>query len=197
MTVTYELLRLQNRDGEETIAQDHQDVSVVYAELVGFDDWARSLTSEQELGYLNTLVRGFDDAAERTGVENVRALRGGYLASSGLVVPRVDNVRRSIDFAREMRAVIERFNSQNGSSLSLRAGVDSGTVTSGLVGRTNLAYDLWGDAVNLAYRVRGVTDEPGIYVSQAVHERLQDTVSFVEAGTIEIAGVKQPVWRVK
>ncbi|MFP3435204.1 adenylate/guanylate cyclase domain-containing protein, partial [Paraburkholderia sp. SIMBA_061] len=86
-------------------------------------------------------------------------LRGGYLASSGLIVPRVDNVRRSVEFAKNLLGVmvIERFNAQNGSSIGLRAGVDTGTVTSGLVARTSLAYDLWGDAVNLAYRVRSVT----------------------------------------
>ena len=101
-------------------------------------------------------MRGFDEAAEKTGVEKVRTLRGGYLASLRLVVPRVDNVRRAVDFARELRTVVERFNAQHGPSIDIRAGVDTGTVTSGLVARTNLAYDLWGDAVSLAYRVRSV-----------------------------------------
>jgi class 3 adenylate cyclase len=183
------------RQGEESIAEHHENVSVLFAELVGFDDYTRELSGEQEISQLNALMRQFDQAAERTGVEKVRTLRGGYLASSGLVVPRVDNVRRAIDFAREVNAVIERFNVQHGSSIRLRAGIDTGSVTSGLVARTNLAYDLWGDAVSLAYRVRSVSGQPGVFVSQAVRDQLPDTMEFVEAGTIELQGKQQSVWR--
>ncbi|WP_375385439.1 adenylate/guanylate cyclase domain-containing protein [uncultured Microbacterium sp.] len=184
------------RSGEETISEEHDNVSVVFAELVGFDEHSRDLTGEQETVQLNTLMRGFDEAATRAGVEKVRALRGGYLASSGLIIPRVDNVRRAVDFAKEMRAVVERFNAQHNAEIDLRAGVDTGTVTSGLVARTSLAYDLWGDAVSLAYRVRSVTGEPGIYVSDSVRERLQDSTVFTEAGTVELQGKTQTVWRV-
>ncbi len=197
LTLMPETVAKRYRQGEETISQDHQDVSVVFAELVGFDDYAASLTSEQELAQLNLLMRGFDEAAEASGVEKVRTLRGGYLASSGLIIPRVDNVRRSVDFAREMRAVVQRFNAQNGTDIDLRAGVDTGTVTSGLVGRTSLAYDLWGEAVNLAYQVRSVTPDPGVYVSQSVRDRMQDSVEFTPAGTVEIKGATQNVWRVE
>jgi len=196
LTLMPETVAERYRRGDETIAEEHDNVSVVFAELVGFDEHAEDLTGDEEITQLNLLMRGFDEAAQKTGVEKVRTLRGGYLASSGLIVPRVDNVRRAVDFAREMRAVVTRFNSQNGTTIELRAGVDTGTVTSGLVGRTSLAYDLWGDAVSLAYRVRSVTGEPGIYVSQEVRDRLQDSVVFEEVGTIELRGTKQSVWRI-
>lgn len=196
-TLMPEAVAKRYRDGEETISEDHQNVSVVFAELVGFDDFVTDLTSDEEITQLNVLMRGFDEAATKAGVEKVRALRGGYLASSGLIVPRVDNVRRAVDFAREMRTVVQRFNAQNGSSIDIRAGVDTGTVTSGLVARTSLAYDLWGDAVSLAYRVRSVTGQPGIFVSQSVRDRMQDSVVFAEAGTVELQGKTQTVWRVE
>lgn len=196
LTLMPETVAERYRRGEETIAEHHDNVSVVFAELTGFDEYSEQLTSDAETAQLNVLMRGFDEAAAKTGVEKVRTLRGGYLASSGLTVPRVDNVRRAVEFAREMRAVVERFNAQNGSNLDLRAGVDTGSVTSGLVARTSLAYDLWGDAVSLAYRVRSVTGEPGIYVTRAVRDRLLDTVSFADAGTVELRGIAQPVYRV-
>ncbi|MDF2562383.1 MAG: cya [Microbacterium sp.] len=184
------------KQGDEAITEAHENVSVVFAELVGFDDLARDMSAEEEIGLLNTLMRGFDEAAEKAGVEKVRTLRGGYLASSGLIVPRVDNIRRTVDFARNLLGVLERFNAQNGTQISLRAGVDTGTVTSGLVARTSLAYDLWGDAVNLAYRVRSVSGEPGIYVSQTVRDRTQELITYVEAGTVETQGRTETVWKV-
>ncbi|PCE15706.1 hypothetical protein AUC47_12585 [Microbacterium sp. SZ1] len=196
LTLMPERVAERYKKGDEAISEAHENVSVVFAELIGFDDYARGLTPEQEIGHLNTLMRGFDEAAEKAGVEKVRTLRGGYLASSGLIVPRVDNVRRSVDFARNLLGVIERFNAQNGTSIGLRAGVDTGTVTSGLVARTSLAYDLWGDAVNLAYRVRSVTGQPGVYVSQTVYDRTREVFTFTEAGTIEAHGTTETVWKV-
>jgi len=197
LTLMPERMAERYKKGEETIAEEHDNVSVVFAELVGFDEYAQGLSGQAEITQLNALMRGFDEAAQKTGVEKVRTLRGGYLASSGLIVPRVDNVRRAVDFAREMRVVVQRFNAQNGTEIDVRAGVDTGTVTSGLVARTSLAYDLWGDAVSLAYRVRSATGDPGVYVSQAVRDRLQDSVTFVQAGTVELQGKTQPVWRIE
>lgn len=195
-TLMPESVATRYKQGDEAISEAYENVSVVFAELVGFDDHARGLSAEQEIGQLNTLMRGFDEAASKAGVEKVRTLHGGYLASSGLVIPRVDNVRRSVDFARNLVEVVERFNVQNSTSIALRAGVDTGTVTSGLVARTSLAYDLWGDAVNLAYRVRSVTGEPGIYVSQTVRDQTQELVDYVEAGTVESQGRTETVWKV-
>ncbi|MFJ2368252.1 adenylate/guanylate cyclase domain-containing protein [Microbacterium sp. NPDC087665] len=196
LTLMPESVAAKYKKGDESISEAHENVSVVFAELIGFDDYTRGLSPEQEIGHLNTLMRGFDEAAEKAGVEKVRTLRGGYLASSGLVVPRVDNVRRSVDFARHLLGVVARFNAQNGSSIAIRAGVDTGTVTSGLVGRTSLAYDLWGDAVNLAYRVRSVSGDPGVYVSQTVYDRTREIFTFVEAGTVETHGATETVWKV-
>ncbi|AZS36007.1 Adenylate cyclase [Microbacterium lemovicicum] len=197
LTLMPETVAERYRAGEETISEEHENVSVVFAELVGFDEYSHELTGDAEIAQLNLLMRGFDEAAAKAGVEKVRTLRGGYLASAGLSVPRVDNVRRAVDFAREMRAVVQRFNAQTGSSLDLRAGVDTGTVTSGLVARTSLAYDLWGDAVNLAYRVRSVSGDPGIYVTQAVRDRMQDSIAFIPVGAVELRGASQQVWRIE
>ena len=174
------------REGEQIIAQDHQNVTVIFADIVGFDELSAGLDSEHMLEIVNGLVRQFDAAAENLGVEQVRTLHNGYLASCGLSVPRLDNVRRTVDFAIEMQRILERFNTETGNDLSLRAGIDSGAVSSGLVGRTSLAYDLWGQAVSLAYQVerratagylrhvagvRGDAGHPDVRVGRADHGR--------------------------
>lgn len=193
LTLMPETVARRYREGEETIAEDHEDVAVLFADIMGFDEYAASRASEASLADLNGIVRGFDEAADALGIERVRTLRDGYLASSGLVVPRLDNARRALDFAVEMRRVIERFNSASGAKLALRAGVDAGTVTSGLVGRSSIAYDLWGDAVTLAHRVQGASDSPGIFVSERVYDLLRDSYSFTAA---ESAGSER-IWRLE
>ena len=183
------------REGEQTIAQDHQDVTVIFADLVGLDELSEELSSDESLAMLNELLREFDAAAEHLGVERVRTLRNGYLASCGLTVPRLDNVRRTVDFALEMARIVERFNTENNRSLGIRAGIDTGRVTSGLVGRSSVVYDMWGAAVNLAYRVQSGSPRPGIYVTSQVYEVMRDSRHFTAAGTISVNGNEEPVWR--
>ena len=161
------------REGEETIAQDHQNVTVIFADIVGLDELSAELSSDELLAIVNKLTRQFDAAAENLGVEQVRTLHNGYLASCGLSVPRLDNVRRTVDFAVEMQRIIDRFNAETGHDLQLRAGIDTGTVTSGLVGRSTLAYDMWGSAVNLAYQVQSGSPQPGVYVTSGVYDAMR------------------------
>jgi class 3 adenylate cyclase len=184
------------REGAETIAEDHQEVSVMFADIVGFDDFARGLDSENTLARLNELVKVFDETGSRLGVEHVRTTTKGYLASCGLTVPRIDNARRMVEFAIEIQRVVERYSAQWGADLSLRAGVDVGNVTSGLVGRAHMVYDLWGDAVNLVFQIQGEHPESGIFITQSVVERLPDQVPLTEAGIIQSPEGPQPIWRV-
>jgi class 3 adenylate cyclase len=184
------------QQGEETITQTHDDVAVVFADLVGFDEFASGLSPQDELRYLNELVRGFDDAAEAAGVEKVRTLREGYLASCGLVVPRVDNVRRIVEFTLSMRKVVALFNAAHDTALEVRAGIDAGPVTSGVVGRATIAYDMWGEAVSLANRVQALGGRSGIFVTDRVRTALADAIPVVEVGAIETRSGSQPVWEI-
>lgn len=185
------------RDGEETIAQDHHNVTVLFADTVGLDELTSGMPSEEALAIVNRLVHQFDAAADDLGVERVRTLRNGYWASSGLSVPRLDNVRRTVDFALEMQRIIERFNTENGTNLKLRAGIDTGAVSSGLVGRSNLAYDMWGSAVNLAYRVQRGSPQPGVYVTERVFDALGDTRDLEPAGTVRVDDADEPIWKLQ
>jgi class 3 adenylate cyclase len=168
---------------------------VIFADIVGLDEMSSELSSDESLSIVNKLVRQFDAAADNLGVEQVRTLHNGYLASSGLNVPRLDNVRRTVDFAVEMQRIVDRFNAETGGQLKLRAGIDTGTVTSGLVGRASLAYDMWGSAVNLAYQLQSSSAQPGIYVTSGVYDAMRDSRNFTAAGTVNIDGTDQPVWR--
>ncbi|GAA2002569.1 adenylate/guanylate cyclase domain-containing protein [Microbacterium ulmi] len=184
------------KHGDEAITQDSDDVTVVFADIVGFEELALTLSSEEAVAKLNDLIRTFDEAAEKHGVERVRTTRQSYLASCGLGTPRVDNARRAVEFALELDTILQRYSAQQGVELGLRAGLDSGKVTSGLIGRARVVYDMWGDAVNLAFRVQGDSAEPGIYVTQRVADRIPDTVPITPAGEVSTQNGTQRVWRV-
>ena len=183
------------REGHEAIAQEHQDAAVIFAELVGLEELTAELPPEESVSVINKLVRQFDAAAESLGVERVRSTHNGYLASCGLTVPRLDNIRRTVEFAIEMQHIIDRFNCEGDYHLDLRAGIDCGTVTSGLVGRAGLVYDLWGAAVRLAANMRNSSADVGIYVSDEVYQATRDSQSYVPAATIELADRTEQIWR--
>jgi len=184
------------KEGAQTIALDHQEVTVMFGDIVGFESFGRDLGSEEALGKLNEILKSFDEAADRLGIERVRTTRSGYLASCGLTIPRVDNARRMVDFSMELQRILERFGGKHGVELNLRAGLDTGTVTSGLVGQTHIAYDLWGDAVNLAFQIQGNHQDSGIFLTQSVVDRMPDTVHVRDWGFVTTASGPQRVWRI-
>jgi len=183
------------REGEENIAQKHQDVAIIYADIVGLDEMSNELPEGELVGAIDDLFRQFDSAAESLGVERIRTFHNGYLASCGVVTPRLDSVHRSVDFALEIGRIIDRYNGETGHQLGLRVGVNTGNVVSGLVGRSSLVYDMWGGAVSLAFQMHSGSPQPGIYVSSHVYEALRDVRQFAPAGTISVGGTDQPIYR--
>ncbi|MGO8966653.1 adenylate/guanylate cyclase domain-containing protein [Mycobacterium sp.] len=183
------------REGEQTISQEHHDVTVIFADIIGLDEISNELSGDELVGIIDELVRELDSAAETLGVEPIRTVHNGYLASCGLNVPRLDSVARTVDFAAEMQRIIERFNSRTGRHLSLRAGINTGNVISGLIGRTSVIYDMWGAAVNLAYQMRSGANQSGIYVTSEVYEVMRDIRQFTPGGSITVDGSERPIWR--
>jgi class 3 adenylate cyclase len=182
------------RGGEKTISSDYRDVSVIYAELLNYKDFSQSLASDESVRLLNTLFESFDAAAEHHGIERVRGLHNGFLATCGLVTPRVDHASRTVAFAIELVEVIELFNKQHNAGLTVRVGIDSGPVSSGLIGQRTRIYDLWGEAVDLAHRVHAAADRPGIFVSDRVQASLTAFHTFEQAGTVTSNDGTETVW---
>jgi class 3 adenylate cyclase len=181
--------------GEEITARDHSNVTVVYADIGGLDRIQAELDSGESLRIANELTRQFDAAAAEFGIERVRPVRNGYLGSCGLTIPRLDNVRRTVDFAGECQRIIERFNGEASLNLSLRAGIDTGAVGSGLIGEPSPVFDMWGTAVNLAHRIKNDAPESGIYVTSKVYDVLSESMTFISAGTVAVDGTQVAVWR--
>ncbi len=184
------------RNGEEITAREHSNVSVIYAEIGGLDRLRAHLNADESLNISNELIRQFNAAADEYGIERVHLVRNGYLGSCGLTIPRLDNIRRTVDFALECERIIERFNGEASLNLTLRAGVDAGAVSSGLIGSPSPVFDMWGTAVNLAHRLKDGMPAPGIYVTARVYDALSETTSFASAGTLSVDGAQESVWRV-
>lgn len=196
LTLMPEKVAERYKQGDTTIAEDHQEVTVLYADIVGFDEMSSDLGSHEALTLLNDIFSSFDQAAERLGVERVRSTKQGYLASCGLLTPRIDSTRRVVDFAKEIDTILRRIGAQHGIRLAIRAGIDTGRVTSGLIGTSAVVYDMWGDAVSLAYQLQGHGKESGIFLTERAAAKLPDDSHLAEPTIIRTQQGNESYWKV-
>ena len=174
--------------GENSIADSFAEVSVLFADLVGFTKLSSNIPPTELVELLNQLFTKFDEAAERNGVEKIKTIGDAYMAVAGLPTPYPDHARRIVDLALDMLDEIEAFNSRYGVELALRIGVNSGPVVAGVIGSSKFIYDLWGDTVNVASRMESHGVPGMIQVTRAVYDELSGMHDFSERGLIEVKG---------
>ena len=176
------------KDGEEEIADSFPNVTVLFADLSGFTELTDTLSADETVSFFNDLVIAFDEAAEVYGVEKVKTIGSGYMAVSGLSVPRIDHSKRVVDFALEMIRILRSFNRDRNMNLKIRIGINSGEVVAGIVGKSKFIYDLWGDTVNIAHRLQVRGAEDVVQVTEDVYNSLTDIYDFKPVPDIEIPG---------
>jgi urea transport system substrate-binding protein len=84
--------------------------------------------------------------------------------------------------------VITHIKRDDGKPFDLRIGINTGPVVAGVIGMKKFAYDLWGDAVNVASRMESHGVAGSIQVTEATYERLKDRYVFERRGAIEVKG---------
>jgi class 3 adenylate cyclase len=183
------------KQGEESITEQYQSVSVLYADLEGFQDLSSELAPEQAIVVLNELIGAFDDAAERCGVEKLRSTGSNYLAVCGLSVPRVDDEKRTVELALAMLQVVQRLSAKHGVHLSLDIGIHAGALAAGVVGRGKFYYDVWGETVTIARAVHASPKQNAIQVTEPVRRALDGLYRFVPLAPVEVKGEGAiPIW---
>ncbi|MEI6111264.1 MAG: adenylate/guanylate cyclase domain-containing protein [Cyanobium sp. ELA712] len=183
------------KQGEQSITEQYPSVSVLYADLEGFQDLSAELAPEQAIVVLNELIGAFDDAAERCGVEKLRSTGSNYLAVCGLSVPRIDDEKRTVELALAMLQVVERLSVKHGVRLSLDIGIHAGALAAGVVGSGKFYYDVWGETVTIARAIHISPKQNVIQVTEPVRRALDGLYSFEPMAPVEVKGEGViPIW---
>ncbi len=173
---------------DATIANAFEEASVLFADIKGFVALAKELGPARTVALLNTIVRAFDELANRWGVEKIKTIGDAYMAAAGLPVPAADHADRIAGMGLDMLDVAERISKEHDVSIVLRIGIASGPVLAGVIGAKRLIYDVWGDTVNLASRLEGHSQPQSILISERTRARLGDRYRLELHESIEIKG---------
>ena len=176
------------RGGEQGIADGFAEVSVAFADLVGFTALSSEMPPAEVVTLLNGLFTRFDVAANEIGIEKIKTVGDAYMAVCGLPVPAADHAERMVRMAIRMVHITREHAMEHGVSMRLRVGINSGPVVAGVIGKSKYIYDLWGDTVNLASRMESGGIPDSIQVTRPVYEALKDKFAFESRGTIEVKG---------
>lgn len=152
----------------------HEEVTILFADLVGFSRVAEHLDGVQLVQELDDLFTEFDRIAHRFGLDRIKTIGDAYMAVAGLD-GRDQHAERAVAAGEEMIAYLEKRPQfrPNSPPWTLRVGAHSGPVVSGILGGSRLVFDVWGDTVNVAARMES-TSEPGkINVSSRTNALLQ------------------------
>ncbi len=151
----------------EAVADSFADLTAIFVDLAGFSTIAKRLSPGHLVKMLNTFFSAADRCAERHGIEKVKTIGDAYLAVIGGMASHGRDSKAAIHFARDLVAELEAIAAETGLPLQARIGVHTGPAVGGVIGSTRLAYDYWGDTMNIASRLQGVAPLGGVAVSEA------------------------------
>ena len=169
------------------IADRYDDVSVLFADLVGFTPLSLRLAPTELLELLNRVFSEFDELADAHGLEKIKTIGDAYMVAGGLIEPDPDHLGAMAAMALGMLARVQAIAAEV-PGLNLRIGIQVGSVIAGVIGIRKFTYDIWGDVVNTASRLESHGAPSRIHVSDAVYDRLQGRFDFEARGTIELKG---------
>lgn len=176
------------KDGARVIADNHKDVSVVFADIVDFTAASSKLSPAQLVETLNLVFSEFDKISDRHGAEKIKTIGDAYMVVVGVPDERRNHAEAAVDLACEMQQAATYLSLQTHFEVKLRVGVNSGPVVAGVIGQRKFAYDLWGDAVNVASRMESHGAPGTILITEATAVLLPDRYTVVPEGFREVKG---------
>ena len=181
--------RLKN--GEDIIADSHEAVTILFADLSGFTALSRTMPATRLVAILNAIFTEIDRIMQRHGIEKIKTIGDCYMAVSGLPAARSDHAPALVTVAFEMLKALADVNETYGTQLKMRIGLNSGNVVAGVIGLRKFTYDLWGDAVNVASRMESTGAVGRVHVSELTARLLPANFELEERGMVEVKGVGQ------
>lgn len=167
-------------------AKHFDNVTVLFTDFISFTSAAETMHPKQLVGELHICFKAFDEILGKYNIEKIKTIGDAYLAVSGLPTPNPDHATDVVAAAIEIRDFMEQRKLELGEgTFSVRLGINSGSVVAGIVGVTKYAYDIWGDAVNVAARMEQCSEKGKINISETTYNLIKNKYQCIHRGKIE------------
>jgi guanylate cyclase len=176
------------KESGEMIADQFDDASVLFLDVVGFTPMSASMSPAELVGLLNEIFTDLDGFVAEEGLEKIKTVGDEYMVAAGVPTPRPDHAHAIANLALRIRGHLAS-REFAGHRITARIGINSGPVVAGIIGSTKFAYDLWGEAVNTASRMESHGEPGTIQISPTTHRLIKDEFVCERRGEIELKGI--------
>ncbi|MEM8828314.1 MAG: adenylate/guanylate cyclase domain-containing protein [Cyanobacteria bacterium P01_G01_bin.19] len=172
------------KKGEQIV--DNAQVVIIVIRVGGLEKTEPRSTTKVVPAF-NELITLLDSQAEQTDVERLNCFSESYVAVCGLSKPRLDRIKRGVDFSNDALNLVKDINRKYNLSFNLRIGIDTGLITAALIGEKKFRYDIWGEPVNVATQLAQNSEANTIRVTQAIKDRVKDMFAFQSGNSITLS----------
>ncbi len=168
-------------------AKKFESVTILFTDFKNFTQFAEKLSPEKLVKTLDYYFSNFDAIIEKYGLEKIKTIGDAYMCVAGLPFTTEDHAIKMVHAALELAEFVEEAKKNiTGTSFDIRIGLNSGPVVAGVVGTKKFAYDIWGDAVNIASRMESKSEPGKVNVSENTFALIKDTFDCEYRGEIEV-----------
>jgi class 3 adenylate cyclase/CheY-like chemotaxis protein len=179
------------KESGTTEAKHFDEVTVMFTDFKDFTKIAANMTPKQLVAEIDTCFKAFDAIIDKYQIEKIKTIGDSYMVAAGL--PKVNNTHAIdiVNAALEIQLFMQEhiLNNQKNNFVGLgqlRIGIHTGPVVAGVVGTKKFAYDIWGDAVNLASRMESYGEPGKINISGNTFLHVKDQFNCTYRGEIAV-----------
>lgn len=193
LNILPETVATELKDKGSVRAIQYEAACVLFADFSGFTCVAGLCSPSELVRELNICYSRFDQIAARHSVEKLKTVGDCYLCVSGILGQTENaalNLLRAAFEIRDFVAVRQAQQLALGRKYwDVRIGLHTGPLVAGVVGLRKLAFDVWGDTVNVGSRLQSAAEPGRINASQAFLDSLGGWDGRIEPrGLIEVKG---------
>lgn len=172
----------------EAKPRHYQSVTVVFTDFVAFTKLSAQMSPQQLIAELNDCFFEFDNICDRHNLEKIKTIGDAFMCAGGIPISNDTHPYDAVAAAREMVAFLRQRARENPDAIltQMRIGIHTGPVVAGVIGKNKFAYDIWGDAVNLAARLEEYGEAGKINISTATYDLIKSKVPCTFRGEHEL-----------
>jgi class 3 adenylate cyclase len=164
------------KENGKSVPQKFKDVTVCFADIVGFTQISSQLDPKQLIDELNDIYTTFDEIMIKYDCERIKTMGDAYLSVCGMPQQNNDHAEMMLRAAFEILAYIEKRTKNSKIDWKMRIGMHSGSVVGGIVGIKKYIYDVFGDTINTASRMENYSEPMHVNLSEETYIRVKDSV---------------------